>query len=129
MAVPWGGGRIALGDLMGANHVLAAATDVTVGGYVSLIKIIPAILVLLLWARFLTWADKDAVVAHLPRMPLNLGMLGGMIVAYALFFLLPFYIVTLPLLIIVLGVEVGTYMAIRRQSVGLSDLKGQFDTW
>ena len=113
---------------MGAIHVLAAA-DVTVGGYVSLIKLIPAVVVLLLWAKLLTWADKDAVVAHMARVPLNLGMLGGLIVAYALFFLLPFYVVTLPVLILVLCAEVATYLTIRRQSVGLKDLRGQFDEW
>jgi hypothetical protein len=66
---------------MGAIHLLAAA-NVTVGGYVNLIKLVPAVLVLLLWARFLTWADKDAVVAHMERVPLNMGMLSGMVVAY-----------------------------------------------
>ena len=114
---------------MGAIHLLAAASDVPVGGYVNLIKLVPAVLVLLLWARFLTWADKDAVAAHMPRVPLNMGMMGGMVVAYALFFLLPFYIVTFPLLIIVLGIEIGAYAVIRKQTVGLSDLKGQFDDW
>jgi len=51
---------------MGVNHVLAAA-QIAGGGYVSIIKILPALLMLLLWAKLLTWADKDAVAAHLPR--------------------------------------------------------------
>jgi type II secretory ATPase GspE/PulE/Tfp pilus assembly ATPase PilB-like protein len=113
---------------MGVNFVLAAA-QMSGGGYVSIPKIIPAVLILLLWAKLLTWADKDAVAAHLPRIPLNLGMLSGMIASYFLFFLVPYYFVALPLLIVVFGAEAGIYLAIRHQKVGLQDLKGQFDAW
>src|SRR5882724_9506336 len=111
---------------MGVTHVLAAA-QIAGGGYVSIIKILPALLMLLMWAKLLTWADKDAVAAHLPRVPLNLGMLGGLIGAYFLFFLVPYYFVAMPLLVVVFGAEVGTYLAIRHQHVGLHDLRGQFD--
>lgn len=114
---------------MGVNHVLAAAQQVSPGGYVSIVKILPALVLLLLWAKLLTWADKDAVAAHLPRVPLNLGMLGGMAASYFLFFLVPYYFVAMPLLVVVFGAEVGTYLVIRRQHVGLGDLKGQFDKW
>jgi len=113
---------------MGVNFVLAAA-QMSGGGYVSIPKIIPAVLILLLWAKLLTWADKDAVAAHLPRIPINLGLLSGMIAAYFLFFLVPYYFVALPLLIVVFGAEAGIYLAIRHQKVGLQDLKGQFDAW
>ena len=41
--------------------------QVQAGGYVSALKAVPVILVLLLWARLLTWVDKDAPAAHLPR--------------------------------------------------------------
>ena len=51
---------------------------VAVGGYVSIGKTVPVVLVLLLWARVLTWADKDAVAAHLPRTALNISNLCGM---------------------------------------------------
>jgi type IV pilus assembly protein PilB len=37
--------------------------------------------------------------------------------------------VTLPLLTIVLGAEIATYAVIRKQTVGLHDLRGQFDEW
>jgi type IV pilus assembly protein PilB len=113
---------------MGAIYVLAAA-DLTGGGYLNLFKIVPAILLLLLWAKLLAWADKDAVAAHLPRIPLNIGMLGSMVAAYFLFFLLPYYYVTFPLLIVVFGADIGTYLAIRHKQVGLDDLKGKFNEW
>ena len=51
------------------------------------------ILLLGVWARLLTWADKDAPIAHLPRIPLNIGFLCGLILAFALFFFLPFSLV------------------------------------
>lgn len=113
---------------MGATHMLAAA-DLVGGGYVNIFKILPAILLLLIWAKLLAWADKDAVAAHLPRIPLNIGMLGSLVAAYFLFFLLPYYFVTLPLLVVVFAADIGTYLAIRRQKVGLDDLKGQFNEW
>ena len=50
---------------------LAFLAAVQVGGYVSALKTIPVILVLLLWARLLTWVDKDAPAAHLPRTAFN----------------------------------------------------------
>src|SRR5215469_13700329 len=101
---------------MGAIHMLAAA-DLVGGGYVNIWKIIPAILLLLLWAKLLAWADKDAVAAHLPRIPLNAGMLGSMVLSYFFFFLLPYYFVTLPLLVVVFGANIGTYAAIRHKKV------------
>ena len=36
------------------------------GGYVSIAKVVPVLLVPLLWTKMLAWADKDAVAAHLP---------------------------------------------------------------
>ncbi len=49
------------------------------GGYISIIKIVPPLILLVVWARLLTWADKDAVDAHLPRTPLNIAFLGGLV--------------------------------------------------
>jgi type II secretory ATPase GspE/PulE/Tfp pilus assembly ATPase PilB-like protein len=113
---------------MGAIHMLAAA-DLTGGGYVNIFKVVPAILLLLIWAKLLAWADKDAVVAHLPRIPLNIGMLSGLVAAYFMFFVLPYYFVTFPLLVVVFGADIGTYLAIRHKKVGLDDLKVQFNEW
>ena len=39
---------------------LAFVAAVEVGGYVSALKALPVLLVLLLWGRLLTWVDKDA---------------------------------------------------------------------
>jgi type II secretory ATPase GspE/PulE/Tfp pilus assembly ATPase PilB-like protein len=99
------------------------------GGYISILKAVPVVLVLLVWARLLTWVDKDAPAAHLPRIPINNGMLGGLVAAFALFFLLPGFLIAFPVLLVVLGAEIGVYLYLRKKEVGLGDLKKQFNDW
>ena len=113
---------------MALNQVLAAA-QVAGGGYVSIWKIVPPLLILMPWARLMTWADKDAPAAHLPRVPLNIGNLCGLVLAYALFFLVPSYFIALPILLIICGAEAGVYLYLRKEKVGLGDLRKQFDEW
>ena len=100
------------------------------GGYISIIKIVPPLILLAIWGRLLTWADKDAVDAHLPRTPLNVGFLCGLALGYALFFLLPGgFIVGFVALLLVFCVEMGVYLVLRHQKVGLADVKEQFNAW
>lgn len=100
------------------------------GGYISIFKAIPVVLVLLLWTRLLTWVDKDAPAAHLPRESINLGLLGGLILAFALFFLLPVgFLIAFPILVLVMLIEAGAYLAVRHRKVGLGDLQEQFNEW
>ena len=99
------------------------------GGYVAWWKFIPPILVLLLWARALTWADKDTLVARLPREGLNGAMMGGLVLAYAFFFLLPSFWIAFPVLVILFGAEIGVYLSLRNSSIGLQDLKEDFANW
>jgi general secretion pathway protein E len=99
------------------------------GGYISIIKVLPPLIVLALWARLLTWADKDAIDAHLPRIGLNVGFLCGLVVAFGLFFFLPTFLIAFSALFFVMIVEVATYIIIRHQKVGLQDLKEQFRNW
>ncbi|HZK79869.1 MAG TPA: ATPase, T2SS/T4P/T4SS family [Humisphaera sp.] len=96
------------------------------GGYISTVKVIPVLILLALWARMLTWADKDAPAAHLPRIPFNLANLCGMIIAFALFFFVPTFIVGFLVLLIIFGIEAGVYLGIRHKHVGLKDLQKQF---
>ncbi len=109
---------------MGSALSLVLA-EVYGGGYISIWKSVLVVLVLLGWARLLTWVDKDAVAAHLPRLPLNLGFLVGMIVTFGLFLLLPMFIVAFAVLLLGLGAEVGIYLLMRQKQVGLADLKGE----
>jgi type II secretory ATPase GspE/PulE/Tfp pilus assembly ATPase PilB-like protein len=110
------------------NLVLAAA-PVPGGGYVSIAKVVVALIILLVWARLMSWADTDAPAAHLPRNKINIANLGGLVVAYALFFLLPSFWLGLPLLLIVAGAEASVYLNMRKKLVGLHDLRKQFDNW
>ena len=103
--------------------------EVQVGGYVSALKTLPVILLLLLWARLLTWVDKDAPAAHLPRTAINTGFLGGMILAFFLLLFLPGYVIAFPAFVFIMIVEAGVYLAVRSKKVGLHDLKDQFNAW
>ena len=87
---------------MDSLHVLAAVQP---GGYISTLKVIPVLIILLVWARLMTWADKDAVGAHLPRISLNMSFLGGLVLAFALFFYLTPFIVAFLALVVILGIE------------------------
>lgn len=111
---------------MGLSALLGAIQG---GDYINAFKLIPPLLILFVWARLLTWADKDAVDAHLPRVPLNLSFLGGFVLAFALFFLLPNFWIAFAVLLLLFGAEIGAYLHIRRKNVGLGDLRKQFDAW
>src|SRR5687768_7501283 len=111
---------------MQSSPMLAA---VEYGQYVSALKCIPLIIILLIWARLLTWIDKDAEAAHLPRQSLNLGFISGLTVGFALFLFLPNFWVALGGMVAVFAVEIAVYLLLRQQKVGLADLSVQFTNW
>jgi type II secretory ATPase GspE/PulE/Tfp pilus assembly ATPase PilB-like protein len=121
-----GGSGGAKETFMLVSQLLAA---VEYGQYVSAVKSIPLVILLLIWARLLTWMDKDAEAAHLPRMALNTGGLLGLLIAFALFLFLPNYWLALAGLLVIFLAEVGVFLAMRHQKVGLGDLSTQFSTW
>jgi hypothetical protein len=89
-----------------------------------------ALLVLLMiWARLLTWVDKDSQDAHLPRIPLNSVFLCGMILGFVLFLMLPGFWVALGVFLVVMIAEIVTYLVLRSQKVGLNDLGREFNNW
>lgn len=99
------------------------------GGYISIIKVLPPLIVLAIWSRLLTWADKDATDAHLPRIALNVAFLSGLVLAFGLFFFLPTFLIAFSAVVFVMVAEVATYLVMRHQKVGLQDLKEQFAAW
>jgi type II secretory ATPase GspE/PulE/Tfp pilus assembly ATPase PilB-like protein len=112
---------------MGSNIVVAAISN---GPYVNAIKVIPLIIILLIWARLLTWVDKDSIDARLPRVIFNMGFLVGLVVAVALFVFLPTgLIVGLAIVVVTMLIEAAAYLIARKQSVGLGDLSLQFKNW
>lgn len=103
--------------------------DVQVGGYINVWKLIPLLIVVLIWARLLTWADKDAPSVFLPRIPINTGLFAGMLLGLVLFFVLPGFAVALTVLVFIMLLEIGVYLFMRKQKTGLGDLQLQFKNW
>jgi len=106
------------------NMALLAAT-VAPGGYINGWKAIPLLVLLWIWARLLTWIDKDSEVAHLPRTAVNSGMLAGLVVGLAMFFLLPGFLLGLAAFVAMFAIDIGVYLFLRHQRVGLGDLNDQ----
>lgn len=107
-------------------HLGVLLADISVGGYVSIWKCLLVVLVLLIWARILTWIDKDAEAARLPRQALNLGLLLVGIIGFSLFYFLQLFALAFPVVIFLLALSIGVYLMMRKQKVGLGDLKKEF---
>ena len=100
----------------------AGLASIQVGGYVNPWKILPIVLVLLGWAKVLTWIDKDAKHSRLPRDLINSGMFAGLALGYLLFFLLPGFGPAFVALCALFAADLGIYLALRSRKVGLGDL-------
>jgi type II secretory ATPase GspE/PulE/Tfp pilus assembly ATPase PilB-like protein len=111
--------------------VLSAASSaaVPVGDYAAWWKVIPVVIVMILWGRLVTWIDKDCQPILLPRIPLNLGNLMGGVIGFLLFFLLPGFAIGFVALVVVVALELGAYLAMRNAKVGLGDIGDQFKDW
>ena len=83
-------------------HLGNALAAVDAGGYVSIWKLLPIIVLLFLWSRVLTWIDKDALATHLPREALNTGIFLTGIVAFIAFFFIPNFWIALTVLVVAL---------------------------
>src|SRR5215204_4219681 len=105
------------------------AQAVPVGDYVSIWKVLPVLILILIWARLLTWIDKDAPSVLLPREMINTGMLIGFIVAFALLLMLPGFVVAFAVFFLIMAIEMGIYLGIRNSKAGLGDLQSQFKDW
>jgi type II secretory ATPase GspE/PulE/Tfp pilus assembly ATPase PilB-like protein len=115
---------------MGLSDMAATLLAAIPGGqYVSAVKAIPLILILLIWARLLTWVDKDSVNARLPRIALNLGLFGGMAGCFFLALVLPGFLIAILVLVLGLMLEAGVYLGLRHKQVGLGDLSIEFKNW
>jgi len=97
-------------------EILAAADY---GWYVNPIKVLSLLVVIMLWARLLTWADKDAIAAHLPRLTLSAAGLGGFILAFLVFILIPGFVVAFSFFLFFMAAEGAAYLVLRNQKIGL----------
>jgi type II secretory ATPase GspE/PulE/Tfp pilus assembly ATPase PilB-like protein len=108
---------------------MLASTLTPTGGYINGLLVIPVVLLVLAWAKALTWVDKDAEAARLPRDLINSGLMGGLILALVAFFILPNFFLAFAAMLVVVGIEAGVYLSMRKNKVGLSDIKGDFKNW
>ncbi len=114
---------------MVCSLLIAASAPVEVGGYAAWWKLIPVVIVLILWGRLSTWIDKDCQPILLPRIPLAVGSLMAGILGFLLFFLLPGFPIAFAALCFVVIVQLGAYLAMRNAKVGLGDIGEQFTDW
>jgi type II secretory ATPase GspE/PulE/Tfp pilus assembly ATPase PilB-like protein len=105
------------------------ADSMPIGQYLNGLKVIPVIILLLAWARALSWADKDSEAARMKRDIINIGLMGGFILAFAAFIILPNFFIAFAAMLVVCGVEAMVYLQMRKAAVGLGDLKGDFKAW
>jgi general secretion pathway protein E len=99
------------------------------GPYISPWKTLAVLVVLLIWARLLTWVDKDAEAAHMPRQGINTGLLAGMALAFILLLFIPGFLVAFTAFLVIFAAEIAVYLFLRNQKVGLGDLSKQFSSW
>lgn len=101
--------------------LLAAATDF--GPYLAWWKALPFLFLFLIWARALTWIDKDLAKVNLARVPVNTGLILAMLAGVAAFFLLPGFLVAFGVFAFVMVASIGGYIGYRGNKAGLADLK------
>jgi type II secretory ATPase GspE/PulE/Tfp pilus assembly ATPase PilB-like protein len=107
----------------------AVLAGIQVGGYVNPWKAGIIVVLLIVWAKLLTWIDKDSVEARLPREVVNSLMMAGLVGGYLLFFMLPGFALAMGVLCGLFAADIGAYLAMRSRTIGLGDLKTQFIGW
>lgn len=95
------------------------------GFYLAWWKPLPVLAVLWVWARLLTWIDKDTEGAHLHRQGVNSGMFAGLVLGLILFLALPGYGLAIAAFVVLFAIDIGVYLLLRHQRVGLGDLNDQ----
>jgi general secretion pathway protein E len=98
------------------------AADLPYGSYLAWWPLIPLLIILLFWARLLTWIDKDCAKALLPREMLGIANVGGMFLGVLLFYFLPGPGLAIAALGVIFLIEIGVYLGIRGNKIGLADL-------
>jgi type II secretory ATPase GspE/PulE/Tfp pilus assembly ATPase PilB-like protein len=102
---------------------------IQIGGYVSPWKVGIILVLMVVWAKLLTWIDKDAIEARLPRDIVNTIMMGGFVGGYFMFFMLPGFALAMGVLAGLFAMDVAVYLGMRSRTIGLSDLSRQFSDW
>jgi type II secretory ATPase GspE/PulE/Tfp pilus assembly ATPase PilB-like protein len=104
----------------------AAEAGVAYGNYIAWWKLLILFVVYLVWLRLISWMDKDATPARLPREAINGGALGALLLSLLLVLVLPMFALALVAVLLLLAVTVGGYLLWRKSTVGLDDLPAAF---
>ncbi len=107
----------------------AELAAIQIGGYVNPWKVGIILVLLIAWAKLLTWMDKDATDARLPREMLNSIMMAALVGGYLLFFLLPGFGLAIGVLGGLFAADIAVYLGMRSRTIGLGDLSKQFNDW
>lgn len=102
---------------------------VELGGYINGFKLLPIAAIALVWLKLMTWADKDAEIARLPRETANLIHISLWIIAAGLAVVMPLYVAALAIFAFLFGIDAAIYLSWRKKAVGLGDLSKQFQDW
>ena len=99
------------------------------GGFLAPWKVIPLVIVAAVWLKLLTWADKDAKRAYLPRETTGLLGMGGFILAAVAYFAIPIVWISIPVLLALFAGGVIWYLSARKKTIGLGDLGDEWNAY
>ncbi len=102
------------------DYPLLAAGEL--GNYINGFKLLPIVLVTIVWFKLMTWVDKDAKTAYIPRETANLINLSGWALAMIVMLFMPNYWAALAVFLFFFAAEIGYYLIWRNNTVGLKDL-------
>jgi len=87
------------------------------GYYFNLLNLIVLIILYLCWVRTCAWVDEDARQLHIPSVPWNPLMLGSGIIGMLVVWLLPWFWISVPILLILYLTPSLIYANVRNQQV------------
>jgi general secretion pathway protein E len=105
---------------------VAVLATIPLGSYINGFAVLALVIFLLVWAKILTWIDKDAPLCHLPRQLVNSALFAGLLIALFVFLLMPLGLwLGFTVFLAIMIAEIGVYLGLRAQKVGLGDINAQ----
>ena len=108
---------------------LALLAQAPYGEYLLWWKLLPFVLVFLVWIQLLLWIDKDTLANRLPREPINAGLWALLLAGMVAVLMVPMFVVALAIFVALFALSIGGYLIWRNSVVGLSDIPEQTGLW